>query len=267
MNYNEVEKIIVAPQIVIYRNIFKNSKQLIDLLRVDSDESLFDKWRDWYEQGYRKGIVFDRLNTDLAKTEVSSLEVKYMLEVANIFDFIVKDYFEMYGGDKGIWPDYITDWDIFKQQRNSFYIDYFRYSLDCKVDSKNDELLMFYHVDEFRIPGQFKKKRNVATLNFYLNEEYTGGQICVYDSVSDKSYQYKPKEGDVVIMPSTSPFYHAVKAYDKADRYFLRTFIEYPVHETDENNYNWEELKKQEDEFIKNNMQWIKISAAENIVE
>jgi hypothetical protein len=104
-------------------------------------------------------------------------------------------------------------------------------------------------------------------MNYYLNDNYSGGEICAYDSISDKSYQYKPKPGDVVVMPSTAPFYHAVKSFDEADRYFLRTFIDYPVNETSEDQYNWDEVQTKEEEFIKNNMQRTKVKVVENVVE
>jgi predicted 2-oxoglutarate/Fe(II)-dependent dioxygenase YbiX len=132
---------------------------------------------------------------------------------------------------------------------------------------KKDDLMMYYHVDEFRIPGQYKKRRNVVTINFYLNNDYTDGDICMYDSISKKSFRYKPGPGDVVIMPSTSPFYHAVRTYAEADRYFLRTFIEYPVNETEEGSYDWEKLKEEEDKFIKNDLQLIHVSSNDIIVE
>ena len=47
-DFSDIKKIIVAPQIVIYRNIFKNSKQIIDILKESRDPSFFNEWREWY---------------------------------------------------------------------------------------------------------------------------------------------------------------------------------------------------------------------------
>ena len=58
-----IEKLVVAPQIVIYKNIFKYSKELIDLLENDNMDSLFSPWREWYEQGYRKNVEYINDNT------------------------------------------------------------------------------------------------------------------------------------------------------------------------------------------------------------
>lgn len=260
-----MEKLVVAPQIVIYKNIFKDSKELISLLEENDPQSLFGEWRPWYEQGMRKEVLFDDsipLNTEKRKQESEILST-----ISDIVDFIQKDYFDEYSGSKGIWPDYIKDWSLLQKPLAKKYIDYFKYTLAKAHKLKKNELMMYYHVDEFRIPGQYKKRRNVVTINFYLNDEYSDGEICMYDSISKQSFRYKPRPGDVVIMPSTSPFYHAVRTYANADRYFLRTFIEYPVNETDEGSYNWEELKKQEEDFVKNDLQLIHISSNDIVIE
>jgi hypothetical protein len=271
MNYNEIKKIVIAPQIVVYKNIFKNSQNIIDLVENDHPDSLFTDWRDWYEQGTRKDVLFNKFNNIKEEdSERVKIEKQYLKEVCDIADFINKDYFGEFKGDRGIWPEFIKDWEVIKDTEDSYYIDYFKYSLAKNLENTsnlNRNLMMHYHVDEFPIPGQFKKRRHVITINYYLNDEYTGGEICAYDSISNKSYQYKPKPGDVVVMPSTAPFYHGVKNFDKNDRYFLRTFIDYPVNETSEDQYNWDELKIKEEEFIKNNMQHTKVSVVEDVVD
>ena len=218
-----MEKIIVAPQIVIYKNIFKDSKFLISLLEENDSNSIFGEWRPWYEQGMRKNVLLDEgISLD---TEKRKLELHILNKISDIVDYIQIDYFNMYKGNNGIWPEYIKDWDILDAPLEKKYIDYFKYTLDKSNNIKDDTLAMDYHVDEFVIPGTYKKTRSVVTINFYLNNNYAGGEICMYDSISKKSFKYKPNPGDVVIMPSTYPFYHAVKSYSKADRYFLRTFI------------------------------------------
>jgi hypothetical protein len=259
-----MEKLVVVPQVVIYKNIFEDSKSLIELLEENDPQSLFGEWRPWYEQGLRKEVLFN--NEAPLDTEKRKKESEILNKISAIVDFIQKDYFNDYSGDKGIWPDYIKDWSILNNPTDNKYIDYFKYTLARAGKLKKDDIMMYYHVDEFRIPGHYKKRRNVATINFYLNNEYSGGEICMYDSLSKRSFMYKPNPGDVVIMPSTSPFYHAVKTYADADRYFLRTFIEYPVNETEEGSYDWEELKRQEEEFVKNDLQLIKISSNEIVV-
>ena len=38
MSYKDIEKIVVAPQIVVYKNIFKHSQELIDLVEEDRED-------------------------------------------------------------------------------------------------------------------------------------------------------------------------------------------------------------------------------------
>ena len=69
-------------------------------------------------------------------------------------------------------------------------------------------------------------------------------------------------------MPSTEPFYHAVKQYFNANRYFARTFLDYisDKHIEWENKYKLDS-NMTEEEYVNNNMQLIKISPDEIVVE
>lgn len=263
-----VDKLIVAPQIVVYKNIFKNSKELINTLSEDKEDSIFDPWRQWYQQGYRKDVVFD-LNKKYQETEESS----YLLEVCNAVNFIRKDYFDDFEKEKGVWPSFINNWDDLKKSQEIFYLDYFRYIKEQNHYSQ-ENLLMEYHVDEFPVVNEAKTRRHVLTINFYLNNDYEGGEISAYDSISNKSYTYKPQPGDAVVMPSTEPFYHAVKGFKGADRYFLRSFIDYRMDSEEEwvSKYRLqysgmaEEVQQHEDDYVSKDLQIITVSSAEEVI-
>jgi 2OG-Fe(II) oxygenase superfamily len=268
MNYSEIEKVIVAPQIVIYKNIFKHSKSLIGLLEEDTEHSKFSKWKEWYGQGIRKDVPYSYYSdVDDLSPEQLKKEKFFMDDISNCLEFIYKDYFNDFKANNGIWPDYINDWSAFDKYPGTKYIDYFKYTVHTSLDLDKDQIMMPYHVDEFIIPGQFKESRDVATINFYLNDEYEGGEICMYDSLSNKSYQYKPRPGDAVIMPSTYPFYHAVKSYRNHSRYFLRSFFSYSIKNIPGEMLDWDSIKKKEEEYVKNDLQLIKVTPIENLVE
>jgi len=273
MDYSNIKKIVVAPQIVIYRNILSNSKNIIETLKDDSSDSMFSNWRSWYENGYRKELKFER-NVSIKDSDPERKKQEHLMlnEVCEALDFIQKDYLDDFADEKGIWPSYIKDWDKLKEKMTAPWFDYFRYDVKLALQPEGttnlyDKTMMFYHVDEFVLPNQFKPKRLVATINFYLNNEYGGGDICAYDSISNKSYRYKPQPGDAVIMPSTSPFYHSVKSYDGADRYFLRSFFEYQTNESQDNVYDFNELHAIEKEFIDKNLQNISVNTTEVVVD
>ena len=271
-----MDKLVIAPQIVVYKNAFKHSKEIIELLSKNNEDSLFTPWRDWYGQGYRRDHDFDRSNVIKSDdSEIVKLEKTYLQDVCAIVDDICHDYFLSFEKENGIWPSFISDWDELKKQKQSHYIDFFRYDHKL-IESKNiDSIFMPYHVDEFPIANEAKVNRSVLTINFYLNNDYLGGEICAYDATSNKSYKYKPNPGDIVVMPSTEPFYHAVKNMYGADRYFLRTFITFRTDGSKE----WQEkyliegdtlIKKVEfdkDEYVKNNLQTTVVHVKEERVE
>ena len=275
-DFSSIKKIVIAPQIVVYRNIFKHSKEIIDLMTNDRPISFFTNWNSWYEQGFRKVSNPVRLDQIDPKGDKDlELEKEYILEVLDCMRFIRKDYLNEFKEEKGIWPSFIEDWDVLSDTDKKYWIDYFRYDVDMAVKVQHKNLMMEYHVDEFPIPNETKRDRHVATVNFYLNNEYEGGEICVYDSVSNNSYIYKPYPGDAVIMPSTEPFYHGVKPFKNFDRYFLRAFIDYEVRPEFQwkNKYaleiNDSVLKdvSTEDSYIEKDLQIIKLSIPSNLIE
>lgn len=255
----DYEKVVVAPQIVIYKNIFKHSAELINLLNSDRD-SIISPWSSWYENGYRCGTLFKDMDILESDPESIKEEKRYLKEFYDILEFIKKDYLLEFNKDNGIWPDFISDWDQLLNNNIDYYIDFFRYDIN-KIDLSENKLLMEYHVDEdeYLAEGELKSLKNVATINIYLNNEYHGGEICAYDSFTNKSYSYKANPGDAVIMPSCSPFYHAVKNFSGSDRYFMRSFFKYISTSTSTKS----EIEKQKYEYLKNNLQMRKVDIDE----
>lgn len=274
--FKDIEKVIVAPQIVIYKNIFKHSKEIIDLLKDSRDPSFFNNWRDWYGQGFRRDADFSLLDTIDPGTDSNlNKEKEYILEVNRCMNFIRQDYLEQFNIENGIWPSFIKDWDSLKDTKQKYWIDFFRYDVKSQKPINPSGLIMEYHVDELPIPGETKINRHVATVNFYLNNDYTGGEICVYDSVSKNVYMYKPQVGDAVIMPSTEPFYHGVNPFGLNDRYFLRAFIDSEVAGEEEWKRQYDFIIegsgmnqiKDEESYVKNDLQNITIASSSKIIE
>lgn len=273
LEFQDVKKIIVAPQIVIYKNIFKHSKEIIDLLKENRDPSFFNNWRDWYGHGYRRDADFALLESIDPGTDVFlNKEKEYILEINRCMKFIREDYLSDFDEKNGIWPSFIKDWGLLKDVNKKYWIDFFRYDAKSQGKVNPSGLIMEYHVDEIPVPGETKINRHVATVNFYLNDEYDGGEICVYDSISNNTYMYKPMPGDAVIMPSTEPFYHGVKPFSKSDRYFLRAFIDSEVsgevewtkkYELSDHSLN----VTTEESYVEKDLQTIKLSIPSNVIE
>ncbi len=259
------EKVVVAPQIVIYKNIFNNNNKVIEYLESNTKNSSIMPWEEWFNHGYRTKSFYNKNNKDNDQSEI-------LKQIADIFEFIKTDYFNDFEKEKGIWPEWIKDWDSLRKLNDEYIVDYFKYDWQKSLDNmeiKPDGNIMNYHVDEFPIEGIEKTERNVVTINFYLNDNYDGGEICAYDSLSNMSYKYKPKAGDAVVMPSTVPFYHAVKEFKNNDRYFFRLFISYKTKNTlGKESTSSDAIKNHtgtvaEEEYRKNFLQFIDVDIKE----
>ena len=255
-----VDKLVVAPQIVVYKNLLKESNELIDMIsnnnRVDS---IWPKWEPWYEQGENINQLFRRDHLEISELDSNDLKKEKILlqKICEIYDFVQKDYLNDYAQEKGFWPSYIKQWDKVWEKLDPVHINIYKYSDElCGTDTE-DGLMLEYHVDE--MPDVHAAPRHqVVTITFYLNDNYNGGEICFYSEEENKAYKYKPKPGDVTVFPSGAPFYHAVENFSGADRYFMRIFIPYSAEgdkEWLEQNvfYNYDFMKQEEkkiDEFV-----------------
>jgi hypothetical protein len=236
---NPLEKIIVAPQIVIYSNLIKNCDKFLNIIDNENKKSpLWPEWKDWYDQGKFMSQIFS--SNDLVINEFDDsdrqIEKLFLQNIFESFNFIKEDYFKDYEGKKGNWPDYINQWEKIKESdKDSLRIDVYKY--DDIYNEKDDlnDLLLQYHVDEMPELANKNIDHKIITLTIYPNDNYNGGEICFYDEFSNKAYEYKPKAGDITIFPSAAPFYHAVKHFNNGPRYFMRIFI----YNLFENEKNW----------------------------
>ena len=252
----DVKKLIVAPQIVVYQNLFKKSEDLLNIVNDKNDKkSLWPNWEPWYVQGENINQLFYR-NQFVINEEDSEDVVKEKLifqEICNVYDFIQKDYLEQYGKDNGIWPAYINQWDKVNQKLDPVHINIYKYMDELCGEEKTDELMLQYHVDE--MPEVHDSPlHQIVTITFYLNDDYEEGSICFYSEVENKAYKYKPRLGDVTVFPSGAPFYHAVDNFNGSDRYFMRIFIPYDSKDDKEflkKNvfYNEDFMREQEDKI------------------
>ena len=253
-----MEKMVIAPQIVVYKNMLKDVAAIIDM--IDSGNEI--KWEKWYENGFRSSADFNKSSGE---------ESSPLRDICEAFDYVSKDYMQDYKADKGVWPSFIKNWSSYALNKDIYQIDFFKYShLAFKNMKWDSDLLMGYHVDEFEVDGVFKRQKNIVTINFYLNDDYEGGEICAYNKDLDISYRYKPVAGDAVVMPSASPFFHAVKPFYTKDRYFLRLFITYDqgdnlVYSNYGESYSQEHHVGHEGEkdFIDKDFQFLKVNVKE----
>jgi hypothetical protein len=90
----------------------------------------------------------------------------------------------------------------------------------------------------------------------YLNDDYEGGEVAFKvfkDDVDFDYFIYKPKAGDVLVLPAHPPYYHGVHAAKINQKVFIRLFWGYEYAGSEEwlanqNKYGeevWGEMEKQ----------------------
>lgn len=103
---------------------------------------------------------------------------------------------------------------------------------DEQIDMMKNKLTMQYHTDFIISERDMPGDKFFITCTTYINDDYDGGDICFY--VDGQFINHKPKAGDILIFPSTEPYYHGVRAITKGNKFFVRNFIVYPFNGTDE---------------------------------
>ena len=108
-------------------------------------------------------------------------------------------------------------------------------------------MAMDYHTDFQEELSDEPGEKFGITCNMYLNDNYEGGEVLY--SVNGKEFSYKPKRGDVIVFPSTHPYYHAVNIVSEGEKAFIRSFWHFEEPETEEwkkfkNSYSPEEFEK-----------------------
>lgn len=213
----------IHPRIFIFKSAIKNCENIINYYNKNSE------WRDWYTFGEMTNITNHDPNEykdfpSESDWKNSLKENDYCVEIKKHFYNVTKIYFnEINNLPKNI---KFSNFSIAKYFPNA---------------GVSDNMAMHYHTDfqqeRFRIP-EYKFH---TTCLFYLNDNYEGGEISFRVLNKDQTeidfqIDYKPSSGDIVVFPSTPPFYHGVKKTLSGNKYIIRTY--------------WLNLKKEDDYWI-----------------
>lgn len=189
-----MDKVVIAPCMNIYKNVFPKEMQIIDRLegglsnsngrygwsraQVGVDEVYLDH-RNCFDFKYRK--------SDLGPID------QYNLDLANLYDDIYKVIRECL-------DDYSRDYHI-----NLEYIEAFnmvKYGVGEKFG---------YHGDD----GD--PYRCTTSLVGYINDDYVGGEI----DFKFFNLKVKPDAGDLVIFPSSYAYLHASLPVEEGNKYVV----------------------------------------------
>ena len=244
----------IYPNIFVYHDMLSDPQKTYNVLLNSEKENLedgyFSKWTDW--------SVFGTYTKDSNKENVDNLKnkEKFLLE-KSISDEIYLSY------SKAI-NHYFKKTNI-KIPENASLTDnsYCKYADSINVLKNN--MTMQYHTDYIISEKDMPGPKFHTTCTFYINDDYNGGEIEFY--VDNNFITYKPKAGDILIFPSTEPYWHGVKTINSGNKFFIRSFIMFPFDGTEEwlknqkehGAYRWAQLEIDRcEKENKNNMLYIK---------
>lgn len=224
---------ILDPNVIVFHNVLSNPDDYIDYYEE------FGEWRGWYGFGrqidsrihtFKEHPTFPTWDEWLGMFETIGEVVdrdKYFKEVAEAFHLATKFYIEHTGRTLANWT--CQPWGLA------------RYIPDEDLINSAD-LTMNYHTDYMTEDSESPGEKFGITAVLYPNDDYEGGEISfriVGEGVVSKEFTYKPRAGDLVVFPSTPPYYHGVKRISGAPKYITRLYWMYNFEGTD----TWRNLK------------------------
>jgi len=225
----------IMPFVTLYKNALINHKEVLDLIKSteSSNNNLWDQWDNF-------GI----------KTNVSNIkDISDLIEIGldNYIDYwITNKNLEKYPTTnpehwKNIFPEFVTNWS-YKTNLVSLDEDFescetvmtttgnpgwISSGIDMLKHNTNTigELAIGYHIDtdgSLDTPGP----KTILTATIYLNDDYEGGGVSYLNEFNDTIVNYKPSAGDLIIFPSSKPFFHAaLPLYGDNSKYLARKFL------------------------------------------
>ena len=236
-----MKKIIIAPKIHVYSELIDDVDDLLSFIKLtESNEKnlhIFGPWKNWNALWHGKSFKVANENQTIYKEDgpITKKEKSIVNEIRSVLNNVFNDYISSYEKDAS-WPDFIKKWGSYGEfpWMVCEEIDFLKYNQDQPEELKNAPLAMNYHTDEDKFDINNAGTKKIATTTIYLNDNYEGGEICIYDPVEKKVYAYKPKKGDVTIFPSGMMYYHGVMPFSGSDRYLIRMFSNYYYEGSDD---------------------------------
>jgi len=213
MNKLNLEAIEIYPNILVYKNMFKDIsksyKVLIDSL-IESDDRLFSPWTQWSIFGdYLNPIIpgfsmsdkFGNLNSIQTSTEVEENQKNFALEMMENFHLVTEDYITRYNIN--------IDLNQTSLDESGNSVPTWRWTGGTigkyHISSEDEKIGMRYHSDYIREQGYAPGYKFVVTCTTYFNDNYEGGEVDFV--MGDKLVKYKPEAGDLLVFPSGHPDY------------------------------------------------------------
>ena len=93
----QYEKKTIMPFVVLYKNVFDNIPEILDLIKSSNHTRVFEEWEPWYQLGQRTRLEF--LSNDYLIDKLTDVEEKQLALQEHIYNTLMDVY-----------ENYIQDW-------------------------------------------------------------------------------------------------------------------------------------------------------------
>jgi hypothetical protein len=211
-DFGDLEWEEIYPNIFVYRNMLKDPDKTKNIL-LDSEKNgngqyFFTKWTPWAYFGTYASKKQEEEYLKAEKNKIFYEQESIVKEIEDSYTRAISHYFNY---TKIQIPDnaYLS---------GHSYCKYFD-----SVDVLNNNMTMQYHTDFIIAEKDLPGPKFHTTCTFYINDDYEGGEIEFY--INEDIVTHKPKAGDIVIFPSSEPYYHGVKTIKSGVKLFIRNFV------------------------------------------
>lgn len=214
-NVDNVEWEEIYPNIIVYRNMLSDPQKAFSIMEKSESSShgkyFFRDWTKWAHFGtYTEPKDPDEIKQNAEYSDMFYEEKNLFDEIAISYQKAISHYFEY---TKILLPEGAR----FSGQS---WCKYFN-----KIDILKNNMTMQYHTDFIISEKDMPGDKYHTTCTFYINDNYDGGEVEFY--INGDIVCHKPKAGDIVVFPSTEPYFHGVKTIPSGNKYMIRNFVVY----------------------------------------
>jgi predicted 2-oxoglutarate/Fe(II)-dependent dioxygenase YbiX len=238
----------IYPNVIVYRNMLKDPKKAHEIMANSESNSegkyYLKKWTPWAQFGTYTQIKWGEELNNVEKTEVFNQEKELNDEITIAYSKAISHYKQY---TKTEYPESAT----FSGHSYCKYFD--------EVDDLKNNMTMQYHTDFIISQKDMPGPKFTTTCTLYINDDYDGGDLEFF--IDGNIINHKPSAGDIVVFPSTDPYYHGVKRIANGNKYFVRNFVMTTYNGSDEwlenqrihgayrwSKQEWERIEKEDDE-------------------
>jgi hypothetical protein len=219
---SKLDYVELYPKVDIYRNVLNDPSQLYEVMNESEKTSegkyFLKTWDPWAHFGtYSQKKDLREVSEEVQQEEMFIKEKKFVEEVEEAYNKVILDYVERHNIEL---PE---GWHFSGCSYSKYH---------ANIDTLDNSMTMQYHTDHITSQKDMPGDKFFITCTMYINDDYEGGDIEFY--VDGKLINHKPKAGDILVFPSTEPYYHGVKTINTNEKFFVRNFIMTPHNGTDE---------------------------------